>query len=472
MHFRSRPLILLAVAWVAVALVARTSAAEQAAAPQFQNGDSVCFIGDSITHGGRYHSEITLFYATRFPDRRFQAHNCGISGDSAAGAVRRYAWDIQPHKPTVATIMLGMNDVGRGSYGKDKVGPTFDKRRRDALNGYQANMTALAKLLHEAGCKTIFIAPSIYDQTGNQATENNHGVNDALGQCAQLGRELASRFQGSTVDFHSLMSKLNAEGQQRDPSFTIVGKDRVHPGEVGHLVMAYAFLKAQRVPAVVASMTVDAARPAVIAQINCTISGLKADCSAGQVQFECLEKALPFPVSAGAAAALELVPFMDDLNRETLVVTGLPEGDYELLIDGQPATKKSAAELAAGVNLAAIKTTPQYKQALRVRDLCDKRNALVAAKLRTMAAVRHFILDRASPPPADNAAERRLLDAQIEKHRKTKFDYGVMQIETYRKFKPDERQVAQAADDAWRAMYEENRPQPHSYVIRPAAGKN
>jgi len=80
----------------------------------FRDGDRVCFVGDSITKQGGYHAQILLFYATRLPEVRVQMWNCGIAGDTAAGGVKRYDWDIAPHKPTVVSIMMGMNDVGGG----------------------------------------------------------------------------------------------------------------------------------------------------------------------------------------------------------------------------------------------------------------------------------------------------------------------------------------------------------------------
>ena len=30
--------------------------------PQFKNGDRVCFIGDSITHGGSYHANVSVLF--------------------------------------------------------------------------------------------------------------------------------------------------------------------------------------------------------------------------------------------------------------------------------------------------------------------------------------------------------------------------------------------------------------------------
>ncbi len=443
---------------------ALVGAAENTTPVQFQNGDSVCFIGDSITHGGLYHSDILLFYATRFPDRRFETHNCGLSGDSAGGALNRFAWDIEPCKPTVATLMLGMNDVNRGLYAKDKTGEEVEKQRKGAIDGHIANMTQLAERLTKMGGKLIFITPSIYDQTGNQETPNLFGVNDALITCGKAGGALAEKFGGGVVDFNSLLSSINAEWQKKDPSFTIVGGDRVHPGEPGHLLMAYAFLVAQKVPSSVAEIGVDAASGAATKQVNCAVSGVKAE--NGGVSFECIEKALPFPVPDGARKALEMVPFMEKLNQEILALEGLASGTYEILIDGQSVGERSAEELKAGVNLADNKKTPQWQQAAKVKELNDKRHKLISERLRTIAAVRHFVINSAKPKPADDEAVRKLVEARMEQARKDKFAYGVWQIETYFKYLPDAKAIEKEADDAWKAMYAANQPQPHRYEIR------
>ena len=91
--------------------LASLTCASAAVVPGFKKYDRVAFIGDSITHGGRYHADVYLFYATRFPGQPFTAYNCGISGDTAPGTNLRFEDDIAPHRPTAATIMLGMNDA-------------------------------------------------------------------------------------------------------------------------------------------------------------------------------------------------------------------------------------------------------------------------------------------------------------------------------------------------------------------------
>lgn len=72
------------------------------------------------------------------------------------------------------------------------------------------------------------------------------------------------------------------------------------------------------------------------------------------------------------AEVLKVVPFMEEMNRETLKVTGL-KGNYKLLIDDEEIGTWSGDELAKGINLAAESKTPQYQQALTVMHLNEYR---------------------------------------------------------------------------------------------------
>ncbi len=452
---------------MALALLAGAATLRADVAPEavkFKDGDHVCFIGDSITHGGGfgYHSQIALFYATRFPQMHIGYWNCGISGDSAAGAVKRYAWDIAPHKPTVATIMLGMNDVSRGLYAKGTSGAKVEAQRQGAIENHVAKMAELAELLAKDGAKIIFITPSIYDQTGTQQTENLFGVNFALGICGYEARKLASKYNAGVADFHLLLSRLNAEGQAKDPNYTIIGADRVHPGPPGHLVMAYALLKAQGLGCCVSRVEINAVKKEIAKQENCSVGNLQ--CKDGAITFDCLEKALPFPVESGTRPALDLVPFTEDLNQELLKVGGLEAGNYELLIDGQSILKRSAAEFAQGVNLALVAETPQYKQALQVLADLKTRADIYSSKLRTFAAIRLFFLSKLTDRSPE--AEKKALEEGLEKSKKTKFTYGIMQIENYMKYAPDEAKFQKTADDLLAKAYSENQPKNHRYELK------
>ena len=439
-------------------------AEEAKEAVKFKEGDHVCFIGDSITHGGgfNYHSQVILFYATRFPQMHFDSWNCGVSGDSAGGALKRYDWDIAVNKPTVASIMLGMNDVWRDNYGKEKTAPEFEAKHKQALDSYIANMAQLSEKLSKDGVKLIFITPSIYDQTGNQKAANLYGVNDALKICGDEGRKLAAKYNSGVVDFHTLLTKINAEVQEKDPNSTIIGADRVHPGGAGHLIMAYAFLKAQGFGPTVSTIGINANGKGENTAVNCDISSLSV--KPDSVSFDALEKSLPFPIDDGAKQALELVPIINDLDQETLQIGGLEEGDYEILIDGQTVLKSKASELEKGVNLAIVKETPQYKQAQKVLGLLKTRTDIYSSKLRTLVAVRHFTLSKLKDHSPE--AEQKAIDEQLEKNKQSGFIYGVKQLENYVKYLPEEENLKKQADELLQKAYVENQPKIHHYEVR------
>ena len=77
-----------------------------------KDGDRFIFIGDSITHQCRYTQFVENFFYTRYPDKRIRFRNAGVSGDRAQDALNRFDEDIAAFKPTICTILLGMNDGG------------------------------------------------------------------------------------------------------------------------------------------------------------------------------------------------------------------------------------------------------------------------------------------------------------------------------------------------------------------------
>jgi lysophospholipase L1-like esterase len=363
-------------------------------AQPFQAGDTVCYVGDSITHGGTYHSIVTLFYTTRFPDREIQYYNDGISGDRASGIMsdERYRLnvDILSHKPTVATIMLGMNDVGRNDYGAGKTGPEIEKKRQASLDTYNENMVKLVAALRGVGSRIIFLTPSIYEEgktlSIKDAAEDMVGVNGALGKCAETERKWAKAPNSGYADFYQVMNAVDERERKTDPGFTIVGKDRVHPGPVGHFVMAYTLLKAQGLPREVSKIELNAKKKQAGKLVNASVEKIAA--SADKLEFDALEKALPMVVPEEARPALKMVPFVQDLNQETLVVKGLKKGSYQLTIDGETVGEFDAAQLKRGVNLAENVNTPQYKQSEQATKIMAERT-LVGKKIRDIVTLKY-----------------------------------------------------------------------------------
>jgi len=130
----------------------------------------------------------------------------------------------------------------------------------------------------------------------------------------------------------------------------------------------------------VAEIDIDANAGKVNLADNCKISDLK---KGGKVlSFSYKANALPYPVDSTARGwgskksqkdALKLIPFTKEFNQELLKVSGLSSGTYQLTIDGQPIEKFSATELAEGINMAELTTTPQYQQATKIMLLNENR---------------------------------------------------------------------------------------------------
>lgn len=326
----------------------------------FKNGDRVCFIGNSITANGQFCNFISLYYATRFPDQKVRFFNCGISGNTATGVIKRLDKDILIHHPTWSIIMLGMNDVSRSLYapGSDTI-QGIKEKRQGALDNYKKNLESIIKTLLHNNSKVILQKPSIYDQTGLLKATNEFGVNDALGICCTYIDELAGRYNLPVVDYWSILGNVNQSIQKKDPAATIIGADRVHPGVPGHFIMAYQFLRSTLKPAVVSLAKIDATKKNIHCD-NCDIKDFGKKKS--DIRFLCRLKSFPYPVINEAVPALEYIPFTDEYNQQILQIKGAKKGEYELLIDSIPVGKFTSEQLNYGINLALLKQSPQYKQ--------------------------------------------------------------------------------------------------------------
>ncbi len=319
-----------------------------AGAEPFKANERVAFVGDSITHGGSYHTLIQTFYATRFPGSNVACFNVGVSGDTAEGGALRASgegggiWenDVKLYRPTAATVMLGMNDAGSWHFTHSKSEDELTAENERRFEWYKNSYSALLDNLASAGLTHItLIKPSAYDQTmvNPNARENlvafGCGKNDLLVRFGNEVIEPEAEKRGYPVcDFNTPLLAINAEQQKADPAFSIIGTDRVHPGQEGHTVMAYEFLKFQQLEGPVAEIEIDAAASKPLNLMNCEIRALKAD--GLSAEFVYAANSLPFPRRAYEAAN-QWVPIEKEFNRETLTVTGLKPAYCPAAVSGR-----------------------------------------------------------------------------------------------------------------------------------------
>jgi endoglucanase len=445
-------------------LLLSTSLKGQNSPNYFNNGDRICFIGNSITHVGTFHHNIALFYATRFPKQRIQIYNCGVSGDTGEGVIKRMDEDILVHKPTISIVMLGMNDVNRDLYSEKPANdPNIESLKSKALSDYKKNLEIIVQKLIANNSVVILEKPTIYDQTCKIPEKNHYGVNDALKVCSGYIQDIADKYKLTTIDYWTILSQINEKLQKDDPSATIIGSDRVHPGSSGHLVMAWQFLKTTHSPLTVSKISLSIKKNRTDkSALNCEISKLKHDKK--QVRFSCYENSLPFPVDESSNKATELVPFMDEFNQELVQVTGLNEGTYALYIDTVKINSYSNTELGKGINLARVENTPQYKQALSVLNMY-KKIWDIERSLRDIKFIEYGQLHIYDHPPS--LQEVQGLSKKSLENGKDKPWYGYVkqQFDAYGTNKANEQKLMSEMAALQDSVYQLNRPVIHSFRI-------
>jgi lysophospholipase L1-like esterase len=350
-----------------------------------RNGDRVVFLGDSITEQRLYTTYIEAYALTRHPNWSLSFRNVGWGGDTSwlrqrfhpdekklfaadpaaqqsmvEDAVGRgLARDVLPLKPTLVTIKFGMNDH------------SYQPFREDIFKAYVRSQGELAKELTAAGARVVFLTPQPIEE--KRADPDQDARNQSLRKFSDGLKEVAAKTHADFVDQFDPYMKIMLRERQSNTNATIGGGDAVHPGPIGHTIMAWAILKGMGASALVSRVEMDGAAKRAGPAEGCQVYNVKF--ANGAIDFDRMDQALPMPIDERAEPALKLAPILDDLARYELRITGLPQGSYEITIDGEAAAKASSEELGKGVNLANA-NGPITKQAREVLKLVfDKNNA-------------------------------------------------------------------------------------------------
>ena len=306
-------------------------------------GDRLAIIGDSITEQRMYSRIIETYLTVCVPELKVTARQFGWSGETAEGFLRRMTNDCFRFQPTLATLCYGMNDHGYRAYAE--------------ANGqwYRNNYSAVATGLKAQGALVVLGSPGCVGKVPRWAPDTNCPVellNLNLCQLRNLDLDIATRegFQFADV-FWPMFTADFAARQKFGADFCVPGKDGVHPDWAGHVIMAYAFLKAMGLDGDLGTFTVDLAAHRASATSGHHVESFTnhtLTVTSSRYPF-CATGALDQDNSIRAGMAL--VPFNADLNRLRLIVKGGAATNYAVTW-GRETRTYSAAQLGAGVNLA------------------------------------------------------------------------------------------------------------------------
>ena len=200
----------------------------QAATPLVKSGETVAFMGDSITQFGAqtpggYVNLVVSGLAANGIDIKFIP--AGISGHKSDQMLARVDAQVIAKKPQWMTLSCGVNDVWHGAKGVP-------------LDAYKKNITEIVDRCAKADIKVVILTSTqIQLPVTNENNTKLIAYNDFL---RQLAKERNLPLADLSVDMVAAQDALKAAGITN----RVLTVDGVHMNAYGNIMMAKGVLKA------------------------------------------------------------------------------------------------------------------------------------------------------------------------------------------------------------------------------------
>jgi acetyl esterase/lipase/lysophospholipase L1-like esterase len=310
------------------------------------DGDTVVFLGDSITAARQYGKIIEDYTLLRFPERKLRFVNAGKGGETAKGSLERLETDVFARGATVVTVAYGINDIGWGM--------KADETHK------QEYLKAIGELVDRCKARSVRVyicSAAITAETPDKAETG------FLQQMCDEGLAVAKARGAGTIDVQREMRAVQrriveANSHQPDKSkhTRLHVEDGIHLNDLGQMAMAFAILKGMGAPAEVSSASIDAASGTVSSQEGCRITAIQK--SGDGIGFIRSDDRLPLNLAPLWMLQGMYIPIGEELNRYMLTVRGLAAGRYELTADGRVLGRWKSGDLERGINIASATGDP------------------------------------------------------------------------------------------------------------------
>jgi lysophospholipase L1-like esterase len=312
-----------------------------------REGDRLAICGDSITEQRMYSRMIETYLTVCVPQLKVTVRQYGWSGEKTDGFLRRMDQDCLTFQPTVATLAYGMNDSRYRPF--------------DVNNGrwYEDHYTAIVRRFKEHNVRVVVGSPGCVGKIAGwvksrAGTLDEHNVH--LCALRDIAISVAERegVRFADIFWPMLQAQVFAPGQHQatpEHPYEVAGKDGIHPGWAGHVVMAWAFLRGLGLDGNIGTISIDLASGTASASEGHAVESFRDG------KLTLVSSRYPFCARGdlnddqSVRSGMTLVPFAEDLNRFVLRATGKLSGSYQVKW-GDASREYSADELTRGVQLA------------------------------------------------------------------------------------------------------------------------
>ena len=204
---------------------------------ELKSGETILFIGDSITDCGRRAEQrplgngyVSLFndmLTLREPAKRVNIINKGIGGDNVVGLRNRWHDDVMRHKPDWLSVKIGINDLHTFLMAAPEPVPVelFAEAYNDILSRMKAKLPK---------CRILLIDP-FYISTETAKTSFRSDVLATIPEYIAVVHQMSRKYKTRLVKTHDMFQKLL---KHHDPDTFC--PEPVHPYQIGHIAMAEA----------------------------------------------------------------------------------------------------------------------------------------------------------------------------------------------------------------------------------------
>jgi lysophospholipase L1-like esterase len=205
-------------------------------------GEKLVMIGDSITDCGRtkpvaeglfdplgrgYVTMVEALLGAGYPELGIRVVNVGTGGNQIRDLKARWQTDVIDLRPEWLSVYIGINDVWR----------QFDMPRQPethvGLEEYEAVYDELLKRTRPVLKGLVLVTPHFIELNRQDA------MRARMDQYGAVVRKLARQYDAVLVDAQAAFDAVLEHVHPMSLAW-----DRVHPNQVGHMVIARAILKA------------------------------------------------------------------------------------------------------------------------------------------------------------------------------------------------------------------------------------
>jgi lysophospholipase L1-like esterase len=205
-------------------------------------GSKLIMLGDSVTDCGRaqpvgeglfgatgngYVALVDALLSTAYPERGIRVVNMGTSGDTVRELKARWQRDIIEQQPDWLSVMIGFNDVWR------HFDYPWQPEMHVHLDEYHRTLDELIATTKSLVKGLVLMTPYYIESNTQDAMRARM---DRYGAAVRdIAEQHGTFFVDTQAAFNQLLTHLHSSA---------IARDRVHPNNIGHMLLARTFLQA------------------------------------------------------------------------------------------------------------------------------------------------------------------------------------------------------------------------------------